>query len=193
MAWHAAGTVSHATAAAVRPLARSRFAAAPQLARQRQHLNKGAPACWWPIKQKYRQRDQLGRPDDPSPGTTAIEVHWPAAVGFAGGAAPKHWEPRKTLDWRGAEDTWPGRTKAIIGDRLLEKTRWAAVQMGLIYVKPEGRNRQPDPLASVPRTVRDTFGRIRRMNDEKPSALDREVATTFGKAHGAGRRGSCRA
>jgi catalase-peroxidase len=101
------------------------------------------------------------------------------AFGFAGGRAD-NWEPEEDIYW-GAEDTWLD-DKRYSGDRLLENPL-AAVQMGLIYVNPEGPNGNPDPLASA-RDIRDTFGRM-AMNDEETVALI-AGGHTFGKAHGAG-------
>ncbi len=99
--------------------------------------------------------------------------------GFGGGRADI-WEPEEDIYW-GAEDTWLG-DKRYSGDRQLENPL-AAVQMGLIYVNPEGPNGNPDPVASG-RDMRETFARM-AMNDEETVAL---VAGghTFGKAHGAG-------
>ena len=105
-------------------------------------------------------------------------------VGFAGGRADT-WEPEEDVYW-GREDEWLATSdkpnSRYSGDRELENPL-AAVQMGLIYVNPEGPNGNPDPLASA-RDVRDTFARM-AMNDEETVAL---VAGghTFGKAHGAG-------
>ena len=133
----------------------------------------------WPIKQKYGNRiswaDLLILA-----GNVAIESMGGKTFGFAGGR-PDIWHPEEDIYW-GAENEW-------LGDKRYESTRQslenplAAVQMGLIYVNPEGPNGNPDPLLSA-QDVRETFGRM-AMNDEETVAL---VAGghTFGKAHGAG-------
>ena len=100
--------------------------------------------------------------------------------GFAGGRADV-WEPDEDVYW-GPETTWLGGDARYSGDRDLESPL-AAVQMGLIYVNPEGPNGNPDPLASA-RDIRETFGRM-GMNDEETVALI-AGGHTFGKAHGAG-------
>jgi catalase-peroxidase len=112
-------------------------------------------------------------------GNAALESMGFKTFGFAGGRADI-WEPEDDIDW-GTETTWLG-DKRYSGERNLE-TPLAAVQMGLIYVNPEGPNGSPDPVASG-RDVRTTFARM-AMNDEETVAL---VAGghTFGKAHGAG-------
>ena len=112
-------------------------------------------------------------------GNCALESMGFKTFGFGGGRVDI-WEPEEDIYW-GKEDTWLG-DKRYSGDRELENPL-AAVQMGLIYVNPEGPNGQPDPVASG-RDVRETFARM-AMNDEETVAL---VAGghTFGKAHGAG-------
>ncbi len=112
-------------------------------------------------------------------GNCALESMGFKTFGFGGGRADI-WEPEEDIYW-GTEDTWLG-DKRYSGDRELENPL-AAVQMGLIYVNPEGPNGNPDPVASG-RDVRETFARM-AMNDEETVAL---VAGghTFGKAHGAG-------
>ena len=99
--------------------------------------------------------------------------------GFAGGRADV-WEPEEDVYW-GAEDTWLA-DKRYSGERDLENPL-AAVQMGLIYVNPEGPNGNPDPLAAA-RDIRETFARM-AMNDEETVALI-AGGHTFGKTHGAG-------
>jgi catalase-peroxidase len=132
----------------------------------------------WPIKQKYGNKiswaDLLILA-----GNCAIESMGLETFGFAGGREDV-WEPEEDIYW-GSEDTWLG-DKRYSGDRDLENPL-AAVQMGLIYVNPEGPNGNPDPVASG-RDVRETFARM-AMNDEETVAL---VAGghTFGKCHGAG-------
>ena len=112
-------------------------------------------------------------------GNVALESMGFKTFGFAGGREDI-WEPEEDIYW-GSENTWLG-DKRYTGDRKLENPL-AAVQMGLIYVNPEGPNGNPDPVASG-RDVRETFARM-AMNDEETVAL---VAGghTFGKAHGAG-------
>jgi catalase-peroxidase len=112
-------------------------------------------------------------------GNCALESMGFKTFGFGGGREDV-WEPEEDIYW-GSEDTWLG-DKRYTGDRKLENPL-AAVQMGLIYVNPEGPNGEPDPVASG-RDVRETFGRM-AMNDEETVAL---VAGghTFGKCHGAG-------
>ena len=132
----------------------------------------------WPVKQKYGRRiswaDLLILA-----GNCALESMGFKTFGFAGGRVDV-WEPEEDIYW-GSEDTWLG-DKRYAGDRDLENPL-AAVQMGLIYVNPEGPNGNPDPVASG-RDVRETFARM-AMNDEETVAL---VAGghTFGKCHGAG-------
>ncbi|MBI4958296.1 MAG: catalase/peroxidase HPI [Desulfovibrio sp.] len=132
----------------------------------------------WPIKQKYGKKiswaDLMV-----FAGTCAIESMGLKPFGFAGGREDV-WEPEEDIYW-GSEDTWLGDTR-YTGDRKLDNPL-AAVQMGLIYVNPEGPNGNPDPVASGI-DVRATFGRM-AMNDEETVAL---VAGghTFGKCHGAG-------
>jgi catalase-peroxidase len=132
----------------------------------------------WPIKQKYGRKiswaDLLVLA-----GNCALESMGFKPFGFAGGREDV-WEPEEDIYW-GSEDTWLG-DKRYAGDRDLENPL-AAVQMGLIYVNPEGPSGNPDPVASG-RDVRETFARM-AMNDEETVAL---VAGghTFGKCHGAG-------
>jgi catalase-peroxidase len=132
----------------------------------------------WPIKQKYGRR--LSWADLMIlAGNCALESMGFKTFGFGGGREDI-WEPEEDIYW-GAEETWLG-DKRYSGDRKLENPL-AAVQMGLIYVNPEGPNGNPDPVLSG-RDVRETFGRM-AMNDEETVAL---VAGghTFGKCHGAG-------
>ncbi len=132
----------------------------------------------WPIKQKYGKRiswaDLLILA-----GNCALESMGLKTFGFCGGRVDV-WEPEEDIYW-GSEDTWLGDNR-YSGDRKLDNPL-AAVQMGLIYVNPEGPNGNPDPVASG-RDVRTTFARM-AMNDEETVAL---VAGghTFGKCHGAG-------
>jgi catalase-peroxidase len=132
----------------------------------------------WPVKQKYGKKISWADLMILA-GNCALESMGFKTFGFAGGREDI-WEPEEDIYW-GAEDTWLG-DKRYTGDRKLENPL-AAVQMGLIYVNPEGPNGNPDPVASG-RDVRETFARM-AMNDEETVAL---VAGghTFGKAHGAG-------
>ncbi len=132
----------------------------------------------WPIKQKYGRKISWADLMILA-GNCAIESMGLKTFGFAGGREDA-WEPEEDIYW-GSEDKWLG-DKRYSGDRDLENPL-AAVQMGLIYVNPEGPNGNPDPVASG-RDVRETFARM-AMNDEETVAL---VAGghTFGKCHGAG-------
>ncbi len=132
----------------------------------------------WPIKQKYGNKISWADLMILT-GNVALESMGFKTFGFAGGR-PDVWEADEDVYW-GSEKTWLGDSR-YSGDRDLENPL-AAVQMGLIYVNPEGPNGNPDPVASG-RDVRDTFARM-AMNDEETVAL---VAGghTFGKAHGAG-------
>ncbi len=132
----------------------------------------------WPIKQKYGRK--LSWADLMIlAGNCALESMGFKTFGFAGGREDV-WEPEEDIYW-GSEDKWLGDNR-YSGDRALDNPL-AAVQMGLIYVNPEGPNGVPDPVASG-RDVRETFARM-AMNDEETVAL---VAGghTFGKCHGAG-------
>lgn len=132
----------------------------------------------WPIKQKYGQKISWADLMILA-GNCALESMGFKTFGFAGGREDV-WEPEEDIYW-GSEDKWLGDQR-YSGDRDLENPL-AAVQMGLIYVNPEGPNGNPDPVASG-RDVRETFARM-AMNDEETVAL---VAGghTFGKCHGAG-------
>ena len=132
----------------------------------------------WPIKQKYGRKISWADLMVLS-GNCALESMGFTTFGFAGGREDV-WEAEKDIYW-GSEDKWLGDQR-YTGDRNLENPL-AAVQMGLIYVNPEGPNGKPDPVASG-RDVRETFARM-AMNDEETVAL---VAGghTFGKCHGAG-------
>jgi catalase-peroxidase len=132
----------------------------------------------WPIKNKYGWKISWADLMILA-GNVALESMGFKTFGFAGGREDI-WEPEKDIYW-GSEDKWLGDNR-YSGDRDLENPL-AAVQMGLIYVNPEGPNGKPDPVASG-RDVRETFARM-AMNDEETVAL---VAGghTFGKAHGAG-------
>ncbi|MXW09808.1 MAG: catalase/peroxidase HPI, partial [Gammaproteobacteria bacterium] len=139
------------------------------------HLDK-ARRLLWPIKQKYGRK--LSWADLMIfAGNCALESMGFRTMGFGGGREDV-WEP-EDIDW-GAEDTWLGDER-YKGDRELDEP-FGAVQMGLIYVNPEGPNGKPDPVAAA-RDIRETFRRM-AMNDEETVALI-VGGHTFGKAHGA--------
>jgi len=176
MAWHSAGTYRLADGRGGGGRGNQRFAPINSWP-DNVNLDK-ARRLLWPIKQKYGNRiswaDLLILA-----GNVALESMGFKTFGFGGGR-PDIWEPEEDVYW-GRETTWLG-DKRYQGDRELENPL-AAVQMGLIYVNPEGPDGKPDPVASG-KDVRDTFARM-GMNDEETVAL---VAGghTFGKAHGAG-------
>jgi len=176
MAWHSAGTYRTADGRGGGGTGNQRFAPLNSWP-DNGNLDK-ARRLLWPIKQKYG--NQISWADLMIlAGNCAIESMGGETFGFAGGRADI-WEPEEDIYW-GAEAEWLGDAR-YEGDRQLENPL-AAVQMGLIYVNPEGPNGQPSVLASG-RDIRDTFARM-AMNDEETVAL---VAGghTFGKAHGAG-------
>ncbi|MBL9022030.1 MAG: catalase/peroxidase HPI [Myxococcales bacterium] len=176
MAWHAAGTYRIADGRGGAGTGAQRFAPLNSWP-DNGNLDK-ARRLLWPIKQKYGQKlswaDLLVLA-----GNVAIESMGLPTFGFGGGRADI-WEPEEDINW-GSEKKWLGDER-YSGDRHLSNPL-GAVQMGLIYVNPEGPNGTPDPLASA-RDIRETFARM-AMNDEETVAL---VAGghTFGKAHGAG-------
>jgi len=181
LAWHAAGTYRTADGRGGAGGGQQRFAPLNSWP-DNGNLDKGRRLLW-PIKQKYG--NQISWADlFVLCGNCAMESMGLPMFGFAGGRADT-WEPEEDVYW-GREDEWLATSdkpnSRYSGDRELENPL-AAVQMGLIYVNPEGPNGNPDPLASA-RDVRDTFARM-AMNDEETVAL---VAGghTFGKAHGAG-------
>ncbi|MCA0215707.1 MAG: catalase/peroxidase HPI [Proteobacteria bacterium] len=176
MTWHAAGTYRIHDGRGGAGTGQQRFAPLNSWP-DNGNLDK-ARRLLWPIKQKYGAR--LSWADlIVLAGTVAMESMGFKTFGFAGGR-PDSWEPDESAYW-GPESTWLGDQR-YSGERELANPL-AAVQMGLIYVNPEGPNGNPDPVASG-RDVRETFARM-AMNDEETVAL---VAGghTFGKAHGAG-------
>ena len=175
MAWHAAGTYRISDGRGGAGAGMQRFAPLNSWP-DNGNLDK-ARRLLWPVKQKYGQA--LSWADlIVLTGNCALESMGFPTFGFAGGRADV-WEPDEDVYW-GPEDTWLGDER-YTGDRELEGPL-AAVQMGLIYVNPEGPNGTPDPMASA-RDIRETFARM-AMNDEETVAL---VAGghAFGKAHGA--------
>ncbi|MGB1253678.1 MAG: catalase/peroxidase HPI, partial [Candidatus Promineifilaceae bacterium] len=176
MAWHSAGTYRTGDGRGGASAGTQRFAPLNSWP-DNVNLDK-ARRLLWPIKQKYGRKISWADLMILA-GNVALESMGFKTFGFAGGREDI-WEPEEDIYW-GAEDTWLG-DKRYSGDRELENPL-AAVQMGLIYVNPEGPNGTPDPVASG-RDIRETFARM-AMNDEETVAL---VAGghTFGKAHGAG-------
>lgn len=176
MAWHSAGTYRTGDGRGGAGTGTQRFAPLNSWP-DNANLDK-ARRLLWPIKQKYGNKISWADLYILA-GNAAIESMGGKTIGFGGGRADV-WHPEEDIYW-GAEKEWLG-DKRYSGDRELENPL-AAVQMGLIYVNPEGPNGNPDPLASA-RDIRETFKRM-GMNDEETVAL---VAGghTFGKAHGAG-------
>jgi len=179
MTWHAAGTYRSGDGRGGGGTGAQRFAPLNSWP-DNGNLDK-ARRLLWPIKQKYGNKiswaDLLILA-----GNVAIESMGGKTFGYSGGREDI-WAPEEDIYW-GVENEWLGNQR-YSGDRELANPL-AAVQMGLIYVNPEGPDGNPDPLASA-RDVRETFGRM-AMNDEETVAL---VAGghTFGKAHGAGDAG----
>ncbi len=175
MAWHSAGTYRIADGRGGAGTGTQRFAPLNSWP-DNTNLDK-ARLLLWPIKQKYGKK--LSWADLMIlAGNCALESMGFQTFGFAGGREDV-WEPEEDIYW-GAETEWLG-DKRYTGDRELENPL-AAVQMGLIYVNPEGPNGNPDPMAAA-RDIRETFGRM-AMNDEETVALI-AGGHTFGKTHGA--------
>jgi len=175
MAWHSAGTYRVTDGRGGASDGTQRFAPLNSWP-DNANLDK-ARRLLWPIKQKYGQKISWADLMLLT-GNVALESMGFETFGFAGGRADV-WEPQKDVYW-GPETEWLG-DKRYSGDRELENPL-AAVQMGLIYVNPEGPNGKPDPLAAAV-DIRETFGRM-AMNDEETVALI-AGGHTFGKAHGA--------
>jgi len=175
MAWHSAGTYRTTDGRGGGGAGMQRFAPLNSWP-DNTNLDK-ARLLLWPIKKKYGQK--LSWADIMIlAGNCALESMGFKTFGFSGGRADV-WEPQEDVYW-GAEREWLG-DKRYSGDRDLENPL-AAVQMGLIYVNPEGPNGNPDPIASA-RDIRETFARM-AMNDEETVALI-AGGHTFGKTHGA--------
>ncbi len=176
MAWHSAGTYRMGDGRGGAGYGTQRFAPLNSWP-DNANLDK-ARRLLWPIKQKYGR--EISWADLMIlTGNVALESMGFETFGFAGGREDV-WEPQEDIYW-GAESEWLG-DKRYSGDRELEDTL-AAVQMGLIYVNPEGPNGNPDPLAAA-KDIREVFGRM-AMNDEETVALI-AGGHTFGKCHGAG-------
>ncbi|MEN0110968.1 MAG: catalase/peroxidase HPI [Planctomycetota bacterium] len=175
MAWHSAGTYRVTDGRGGAGYGTQRFAPLNSWP-DNGNLDK-ARRLLWPIKQKYGRKVSWADLMILA-GNVAIESMGLDTVGFAGGRADV-WEPQEDIYW-GPETEWLG-DKRYEGDREL-RGPLAAVQMGLIYVNPEGPNGKPDPMAAA-RDIRETFARM-AMNDEETVALI-AGGHTFGKAHGA--------
>jgi catalase-peroxidase len=176
MAWHSAGTYRISDGRGGAGAGQQRFAPVNSWP-DNVSLDK-ARRLLWPVKKKYGQK--LSWADLMIlTGNVALESMGFETFGFGGGREDE-WEPDEDVYW-GPETTWLGDER-YTGDRELE-TPLAAVQMGLIYVNPQGPNGNPDPLAAA-RDIRETFRRM-AMNDEETVALI-AGGHTFGKTHGAG-------
>ena len=176
MAWHSAGTYRTGDGRGGAGTGNQRFAPVNSWP-DNVNLDK-ARRLLWPIKQKHGRK--LSWADlYILAGNVALESMGFKTFGFAGGREDI-WEPEKDIYW-GTEDTWLAEAR-YSGERDLENPL-AAVQMGLIYVNPEGPDGEPDPIASG-RDVRETFARM-AMDDEETVALT-AGGHTFGKCHGAG-------
>jgi catalase-peroxidase len=175
MAWHSAGTYRIADGRGGAGSGTQRFAPLNSWP-DNANLDK-ARLLLWPIKQKYGRKVSWADLMILA-GNCALESMGFETFGFGGGREDV-WEPEEDIYW-GSEGKWLD-DKRYAGDRELENPL-AAVQMGLIYVNPEGPNGNPDPLASA-RDIRETFGRM-AMNDEETVALI-AGGHTFGKTHGA--------
>jgi catalase-peroxidase len=175
MAWHSAGTYRIADGRGGAASGSQRFAPLNSWP-DNASLDK-ARRLLWPVKQKYGR--QLSWADlMVFAGNCALESMGFKTFGFAGGREDI-WEPEADINW-GSEIEWLGAQR-YEGDRQLQKP-YGAVQMGLIYVNPEGPDGKPDPLVAA-KDIRETFGRM-AMNDEETVALI-AGGHTFGKAHGA--------
>jgi catalase-peroxidase len=176
MAWHSAGTYRISDGRGGAGAGQQRFAPLNSWP-DNVSLDK-ARRLLWPVKQKYGQKISWADLMILT-GNVALESMGFKTFGFAGGR-PDVWEPDEDVYW-GPETTWLDDER-YTGDRELEEPL-GAVQMGLIYVNPEGPNGTPDPLAAA-RDIRETFLRM-AMNDEETVALI-AGGHTFGKTHGAG-------
>jgi len=177
MAWHSAGTYRTGDGRGGAGGGQQRFAPLNSWP-DNVNLDK-ARRLLWPIKQKYGQKISWADLMILT-GNVALESMGFKTFGFGGGREDV-WEPEEDIYW-GSETKWLEGDKRYTGERDLDNPL-AAVQMGLIYVNPEGPNGQPDPLAAA-KDIRETFARM-AMNDEETVALI-AGGHTFGKTHGAG-------
>ncbi|GAA0719442.1 catalase/peroxidase HPI [Dokdonella soli] len=177
MAWHSAGTYRTGDGRGGAGSGQQRFAPLNSWP-DNVSLDK-ARRLIWPIKQKYGRKISWADLMILT-GNVALESMGFKTFGFGGGRKDV-WEPDEDVYW-GSEKTWLGGDKRYSGERDLENPL-AAVQMGLIYVNPEGPNANPDPIAAA-RDIRETFARM-AMNDEETVALI-AGGHSFGKTHGAG-------
>jgi catalase-peroxidase len=177
MAWHSAGTYRMGDGRGGAGAGQQRFAPLNSWP-DNANLDK-ARRLIWPIKRKYGRKISWADLMILA-GNVALESMGFKTFGFAGGREDV-WEPDEDVYW-GSETTWLGGDKRYSGERDLENPL-AAVQMGLIYVNPEGPNGNPDPLAAA-KDIREVFARM-AMNDEETVALI-AGGHAFGKTHGAG-------
>lgn len=177
MAWHSAGTYRSGDGRGGGGRGQQRFAPVNSWP-DNVNLDK-ARRLLWPIKQKYGKKISWADLMILT-GNVALETMGFKTFGFGGGREDV-WEPDQDIYW-GSEKTWLEGDKRYSGDRELENPL-AAVQMGLIYVNPEGPNGNPDPIAAA-KDIRETFARM-AMDDEETVALI-AGGHTFGKTHGAG-------
>ncbi len=180
MAWHSAGTYRTGDGRGGGGTGQQRFAPLNSWP-DNGNLDK-ARRLLWPIKQKYGNKISWADLMILT-GNVALESMGFKTFGFAGGRADV-WEPEEDVYW-GSETEWEAGDKRYSGDRDLDNPL-AAVQMGLIYVNPEGPEGNPDPIAAA-KDIRETFARM-AMNDEETVALI-AGGHTFGKTHGAGDAG----
>ena len=178
MAWHGAGTYRISDGRGGAGAGQQRFAPLNSWP-DNVSLDK-ARRLLWPVKKKYGRKISWADLMVLT-GNVALESMGFKTFGFGGGRVDT-WEPEEDVYW-GPETTWLGDER-YSGDRELADP-FGAVQMGLIYVNPQGPNGNPDPLAAA-RDIRETFRRM-AMNDEETVALI-AGGHTFGKTHGAGRR-----
>ena len=177
MAWHSAGTYRIGDGRGGGGRGQQRYAPLNSWP-DNTNLEK-ARRLLWPIKQKYGRKISWADLMILT-GNVALETMGFKTFGFAGGREDV-WEPDHDVSW-GTEKTWLGADTRYSGERDLANPL-GAVQMGLIYVNPEGPNGNPDPVAAA-RDIRETFGRM-AMNDEETVALI-AGGHSFGKTHGAG-------
>ncbi len=177
MAWHSAGTYRTGDGRGGGGRGQQRFAPLNSWP-DNVNLDK-ARRLLWPIKQKYGRKISWADLMILT-GNVALESMGFKTFGFGGGR-PDVWEPDQDVSW-GTEKSWLSADKRYSGERELANPL-AAVQMGLIYVNPEGPNGNPDPIAAA-KDIRETFARM-AMNDEETVALI-AGGHTFGKTHGAG-------